>query len=99
MIAKGRCLAGCFRAYDDPESLEPRIRDRNNPPLREGLLIGKENGFRPVIDFFWHLNLEYSVNMLPHPFIKRSIQEARYARDEIDADGVEGYRLGRRAVF
>ena len=81
------------------QNQEFRIRSRGNPPMREGLLIGKEHGFAPVIDFFWYMNPEYSINMLPHPFIKRGIQEARYARDEIGADGVEGYRLAPPCRF
>jgi len=36
---------------------------------------------------------EGSINMFPHPYIQRAIQEARYARDEIGADGAKGYRL------
>ena len=75
------------------------IRGRGNPPLREGLLIGKESGFRPVIDFFWYMNPEVSFNMFPHPFIRRGIQEAQYARDEVGADGVEGYRLAPPCRF
>ena len=61
--------------------------------MREGLLIGKENGFRPVIDFFWYMNPEASINLFPHPYVRRAIQEAHYARDEAKADGVMGYRL------
>jgi hypothetical protein len=75
------------------------IQDRHNPPLREGLLIGKENGFKPVIDFFWYLNPEFSLNLFPHPFIRRTIQEARYAREELGVDGVEGYRLAPPLKF
>jgi len=75
------------------------VQTRGNPPLREGLLIGKENGFGPVIDLFWFMNPEYSINIFPHPYIKRAIQEAAYARDEIDADGVMGYRLAPPCRF
>ena len=76
-----------------------RIQARGNPPLREGILIGKENGFKPVIDFFWYMNPEFSINMFPHPFIRRAIQEARYARDEVGVDGAEGYRLAPPCRF
>jgi len=76
-----------------------QIQARGNPPLREGILIGKENGFKPVIDFFWYMNPEFSLNMFPHPFIRRAIQEAQYARDELGADGVEGYRLAPPCKF
>jgi len=75
------------------------IRSRGNPPLREGLLIGKENGFRPVIEFFWYMNPEFSANIFPHPFIQRAIQEAQYARDEVGADGAMGYRLAPPCKF
>jgi len=75
------------------------VQFRGNPPLREGLLIGKEHGFRPVIDFFWYMNPELSVNMFPHPFIQRAIQEAQYARDEVGADGAMGYRLAPPCKF
>ena len=75
------------------------IQRRKNPPLREGILIGKEHGFKPVIDFFWYMNPEFSLNMFPHPFIRRGIQEARYARDEISVDGTEGYRLAPPCKF
>ena len=78
---------------------EPYIRARGNPPLREGLLIGKEHGFRPIIDFFWYMNPEFSLNMFPHPFIRRAIQEAQYARDEVGVDGVMGYRLAPPCRF
>jgi hypothetical protein len=77
----------------------PYVQARGNPPLREGLLIGKEHGFRPVIDFFWYMNPEVSVNMFPHPLIRRGIQEAQYARDEVGVDGVEGYRLAPPCRF
>jgi len=75
------------------------IRRRGNPPLREGLLIGKEHGFRPIIDIFWYMNPEGSINMFPHPYIRRGIQEARYARDEVGVDGVMGYRLAPPCRF
>jgi hypothetical protein len=77
----------------------PYIQERGNPPLREGLLVGKEHGFRPLIDFFWYMSPEIAVNMFPHPFIRRGIQEARYARDEIGVNGVEGYRLAPPCRF
>ena len=70
-----------------------RIQAAGNPPLSENLLIGKERGFRPVIDIFWYMNPETAVNMFPHPYIGRAIQEARYAYDELGVDGAEGYRL------
>ena len=77
----------------------PEIQARNNPPLREGVLLGKEKGFSPVIDCFWYMNPEYALNMLPHPFIRRGIQEALYARDELKCDGVAGYRLAPSCKF
>ncbi len=64
-----------------------------NPPVSESLLVAKEHGFHPVIDLFWYMNPEGSINMFPHPYIQRAIQEARYARDEVGADGAKGYRL------
>ena len=75
------------------------IKSRGNPPMREGLMIGKEHGFRPVIDFFWYMNPESAINMFPHPYIRRAIQEAQYARDEVGAEGVEGYRLAPPCRF
>ncbi len=75
------------------------IQLKGNPALREGLLVGKENGFRPIIDFFWYMNPEFSMNMFPHPYIQRAIQEARYARDEVGADGAMGYRLAPPCRF
>jgi hypothetical protein len=75
------------------------IQGRGNPALREGLLLGKEAGFSPVIDFFWYMNPEFSFNMFSHPYINRGIQEAHYARDEIAADGVMGYRLAPTMKF
>ena len=75
------------------------IRARGNPPLREGVLLGKEKGFSPVINCFWYMNPEYAINMLPHPYIRRGIQEARYTQDEIHADGVTGYRLAPPCKF
>jgi len=75
------------------------IQNRGNPALREGLMVGKEAGFKPVIDFFWYMNPEFSLNMFSHPFINRAIQEAHYARDEIAADGVMGYRLAPTLHF
>jgi len=81
------------------QNFESFIRPAGNPPLRESLLLGKEHGFRPVIDFFWYMNPETGLNMFPHPYIRRAIQEAQYARDEIGADGVEGYRLAPPCRF
>ncbi len=75
------------------------IRARGNPPLPEGLLIGKEHGFKPVIDSFWYMNPEFAINMFPHPYLRRGIQEARYARDELGVDGVDGYRLAPPCRF
>jgi hypothetical protein len=69
------------------------IKADGNPPVSESLLVAKEHGFHPVIDLFWYMNPEASINMFPHPYIRRAIQEARYARDEIAADGAKGYRL------
>ena len=77
----------------------PEIRARGNPPLRDGVLLGKENGFSPVINCFWYMNPEYALNMLPHPYIGRGIQEAQYARDELQSDGVAGYRLAPPCKF
>ncbi len=75
------------------------IQGRGNPPLRESVLIGKEAGFRPVIDFFWYMNPEFALNMFSHPYIRRTIQEAQYARDELGVDGVMGYRLAPPCRF
>ncbi len=75
------------------------VRAAGNPPFREGVLVGKEAGFRPVIDFFWYMNPELAVNMFPHPSIRRAIQEAQYARDELGVDGVGGYRLAPPCRF
>ena len=69
------------------------IQARGNPPLRECLLIGKEHGFKPVVDIFWYMNPERAINMFPHPYIRRAIQEAHYAHDELDVEGAEAYRL------
>ena len=77
----------------------PVIQGGGNPPLRECLLIGKENGFRPVINIFWYMNPEYSINIFPHPFFRRAIQEAHYSRDEVGVDGVMGYRLAPPCRF
>ncbi len=77
----------------------PEIQVRDNPPLREGVLLGKEKGFYPVINCFWYMNPEYALNMLPHPYIKRAIQEALYSRDELKPDGVAGYRLAPPCRF
>ena len=75
------------------------IREGGNLPFREGVLIGKENGFKPVIDFFWYMNPEHSINMFPHPYIRRALQEAQYARDELGVEGVMGYRLAPPCRF
>ena len=77
----------------------PEIRKRGNPPLREGVLVGREQGFAHVSNCFWYMNPEYAINMLPHPFIKRAIQEAHYSRDELQPDGVVGYRLAPACRF
>ena len=77
----------------------PEIQARGNPPLREGMLLGKEKGFKSVINCFWYMNPEYALNMLPHPYIKRGIQEALYSRDELKCDGVVGYRLAPACKF
>ncbi len=77
----------------------PEIRKRGNPPLREGVLLGKEQGFAHVSNCFWYMNPEYALNMLPHPFIERGIQEALYSRDELKPDGVVGYRLAPPCRF
>ena len=81
------------------QNFESFIRPAGNPPVREALLLGKEHGFRPVIDFFWYMNPETGLNMFPHPYIRRAIQEAQYARDEIGVEGVEGYRLAPPCRF
>jgi hypothetical protein len=88
--------ASLLTAIQDWEAF---IHARGNPPLREGLLIGKEHGFKPIIDIFWYMNPELSINMFPHPFIRRGIQEAQYARDEVGVDGVMGYRLAPPCRF
>lgn len=77
----------------------PFIKARGNPALREHILYGRESGFEPVIDFFWYMNPEFSINVLPHPYIGRGIQEAHYARDELRSDGVMGYRLAPACRF
>jgi hypothetical protein len=69
------------------------VRAAGNPPVSESLLAAKEHGFKPVIDLFWYMNPEVSINMFPHPYIRRAIQEARYAHDELAVDGAKGYRL------
>ena len=69
------------------------IEASGNPPVRENLLVGKKYGFPTIIDKYWYMNPESAINMFPHPYIRRSIQEARYAQNEIGADGAEGYRL------
>jgi hypothetical protein len=75
------------------------IKRAGNPPLRETVLLGREKGFGSVIDFFWYMNPEFSLNMFPHPYLGRTVQEARYATDELHADGVMGYRLAPPARF
>ena len=77
----------------------PGIQAKGNPPLRETILLGKEHGFRRVIDVFWYMNPETALNMFPHPYIRRGIQEAKYAADELDVDGVMGYRLAPPCRF
>jgi hypothetical protein len=77
----------------------PEIRARRNPALREGGLLGKKWGFDPVINCFWYMNPEYALNMLPHPYLARAIQEAAYSRDELRSDGVQGYRLAPPCRF
>jgi len=72
------------------------IQDDSGDPnfeIRETALLGKENGFKSTIDFFWYMNPELPINLFPHPYIGRTLQEAHYARDELGADGVMGYRL------
>jgi hypothetical protein len=75
------------------------IKRAGNPPLKETVLLGREKGFGSVIDFFWYMNPEFSLNMFPHPYLGRTVQEARYATDELHADGVMGYRLAPPARF
>lgn len=77
----------------------PFINARGNPALREHILFGRQCGFEPVIDFFWYMNPEFSINVLPHPYVGRGIQEAHYARDELRSDGVMGYRLAPACRF
>ena len=45
------------------------------------------------------MNPEFSINMFPRPLIRRGMQEAAYARDELGADGVMGYRLAPPCRF
>lgn len=78
---------------------KPWLGDSEKLRIREGILIGRENGFSPTIDFFWYQNPEYGVNMFPHPYIKRSIQEANYAAAEVNVDGVFAYRLAPPCRF
>ena len=75
------------------------IKRAGNPPLQETVLLGREKGFASVIDFFWYMNPEFSLNMFPHPYLGRTVQEARYAADELRADGAMGYRLAPPARF
>jgi len=63
-------LVGCLAFDHDPGALDLHP-GRNNPPLRESVLIGKESGFKPVIDVFWYMNPEFAINMFPHPYIQR----------------------------
>jgi len=77
----------------------PEIRARGNPAMREGVLLGKKWGFEPVINCFWYMNPEYALNMLPHPYISRAIQEAHYSVEELQPDGVQGYRLAPPCRF
>ncbi len=77
----------------------PEIRARGNPAMREGVLLGKKWGFDPVINCFWYMNPEYALNMLPHPYLTRAVQEAAYSRDELRPDGVQGYRLAPPCRF
>jgi hypothetical protein len=77
----------------------PEIRARGNPAMREGILLGRKWGFEPVINCFWYMNPEYALNMLPHPYLTRAIQEAAYSRDELRPDGVQGYRLAPPCRF
>ncbi len=77
----------------------PEIRKRGNPALRDGVLLGKKWEFDPIINCFWYMNPEYALNMLPHPYINRAIQEAHYSRDELEPDGVIGYRLAPPCRF
>ena len=69
------------------------IKLGGNPPISESLLQAKEHGFHPVVDLFWYTNPETALNMFPHPYIKRGIQEAHYAHDELGVDGAKAYRL------
>jgi len=77
----------------------PEIRARGNPAMREGVLLGRKWGFEPVINCFWYMNPEYALNMLPHPYLSRAVQEATYSRDELRPDGVQGYRLAPPCRF
>ncbi len=77
----------------------PEIRARGNPALREGGLLGRKWGFHPVINCFWYMNPEYAINMLPHPYLARAIQEAQYSKDELRPNGVMGYRLAPPCRF
>lgn len=75
------------------QNFGPFIKRFGNPPVSESLLQAKEAGLKPVIDLFWYMNPESAINMFPHPYIRRAIQEAQYARDELRVDGAKGYRL------
>jgi hypothetical protein len=75
------------------QNFGPFIKRFGDPPVAESLLQAKEAGLQPVIDLFWYMNPESAINMFPHPYIRRAIQEARYARDELQVDGAKGYRL------
>jgi len=75
------------------QNFGPHIRNGGSPPVAESLLQAKEHGFKPVIDLFWYMNPESAINMFPHPYIRRAIQEAHYAHDELRVDGAKGYRL------
>ncbi|MBZ5607685.1 MAG: glycoside hydrolase family 20 zincin-like fold domain-containing protein [Acidobacteriia bacterium] len=86
-------------ALTQAQTFGPFLKAWGNAPVREGLLIGKEAGFKPVIDFFWYMNPELAINMFPHPFIRRAMQEAVYARDEVGSEGVMGYRLAPPTRF
>jgi hypothetical protein len=48
------------------------IKKGGNPPQRENLLVGKEYGFPTIIDKYWYMNPELSINMFPHPYIRIS---------------------------
>ena len=56
------------------------IRARGDPPLREGVLLGKEQGFDPIINCFWYMNPEYA---LFHSKVDRMVQQYLWYKTSI----------------